>query len=830
MTSWFENLPIRRKLTAIVLSICGSVLLLALAAVFLYELHSYRRTLVRDATVLADVVGANIRAAVAFDDENAGREILQALRWEPAVVSAGLYTEAGRWFVDYTRERAAAALPAAAAPDGARFTREGLIVTRPVELNERRIGSIYMVVDTSGIRTRLLLFGGIAALILLGSFWVALGLTAWLQRPITQPILDLAATAKQIAERQDYSVRSPRNGGGEVGTLTAAFNHMLTGIEQREGALRGANESLRAEIIERKLAEDRVHAQVARLAQINQITRAIGERQDVPSVLHTVVRNLEEHMPVEFACVCLYDPAEHSLAVASVGLRSAALAEQLGLQEKTDVPVDANGLNRCVHGELVYEPCAGDVAAPFPQRLAAAGLSALVLAPLVVESSVFGVLVAARRQPSSFSSADCEFLRQLSEHVALAAHQAQLYTALQRAYDDLRQTQQTVMQQERLRALGQMASGIAHDINNAVSPVSLYIESLLEHEPSLGAQAREWLQIVQRAVEDVTHTVSRLREFYRQREPQLILAPVNLNAVVDQVADLTRARWFDMPQQRGAVIDLRRELEPDLPLATGVESEIREALINLVFNAVDAMPQGGVLTLRTRAVAAGEAGAPSDAPVQVAIEVADTGIGMDEETQRRCCEPFFTTKGDRGTGLGLAMVYGIVERNNAALEIDSAIGRGTTMRLLFQVTTTDAETIDQPRPGSRPSQRLRLLIIDDDPVLLKSLSDILKGDGHAVETANGGQAGINQFHDALRRGQPFDAVITDLGMPYVDGRRVAGAIKTGMAETPVILLTGWGNRLASEEAIPPHVDRVLTKPPKLRELREALATIQVPIS
>ena len=131
----------------------------------------------------------------------------------------------------------------------------------------------------------------------------------------------------------------------------------------------------------------------------------------------------------------------------------------------------------------------------------------MVAAPLLVESQVFGVLIAARREPNSFSSGDCEFLRQLSEHVALAAHQAQVHTALQQAYDDLRQTQQAVMQQERLRALGQMASGIAHDINNALSPMALYTESLLEREPNLSPRTREYLETSQRAIEDVAHTV-----------------------------------------------------------------------------------------------------------------------------------------------------------------------------------------------------------------------------------------------------------------------------------------------------------------------------------
>jgi len=186
--------------------------------------------------------------------------------------------------------------------------------------------------------------------------------------------------------------------------------------------------------------------------------------------------------------------------------------------------------------------------------------------------------------------------------VALASHQARLYGDLQKAYDDLRQSQHTVMQQERLRALGQMASGIAHDINNAISPVSLYTESLLEREPNLSERARGYLVTIQRAIEDVARTVARMREFYREREAQLTLERVELNSAIRQVAELTRPRWHDLPQQRGLNVDLLLDLADALPEIMGAEHEIRDALTNLIFNAIDALPTGGTITVRTRKV------------------------------------------------------------------------------------------------------------------------------------------------------------------------------------------------------------------------------------
>jgi len=586
-------------------------------------------------------------------------------------------------------------------------------------------------------------------------------------------------------------------------------------VQERTADLAQANDTLRHDVAERKRVEVRLQAQMARLALLSQITRAIGERQDNHSIFQVVVGTLEEQLPVDFACLCLYEPAANALTVVNVGTRSAVLATELALTERARVEIDENGLSQCVRGRLVYEADLGTIAFPFPRRLHAVGLGAMVAAPLLTESKVFGILIAARREPNSFSSGECEFLQQLSEHVALAAHQAGLHGSLQTAYDDLRQTQQAVMQQERLRVLGQMASGIAHDINNAISPITLYTESLLESEPNLSERTRSYLQTIQRAISDVAETVTRMREFYRQREQQTALVPVQLNALVPQVVELTRARWADMPQQRGCVIRLQTELAASLPQIMGVESEIREALTNLIFNAVDAMPEGGTLRLRT--------GVKEGAKVH--LEVSDTGVGMDEETRRRCLELFFTTKGERGSGLGLATVYGMVQRHGAEIQIESEPGKGTTMHLSFavpgEVTSAPAATIYPAAAG------LRILIVDDDPVLLKSLRDTLEYDGHVIVTANGGQQGIDALTATPGAGA-FDIVITDLGMPSVDGRKVAAAVKAASPSTPVLMLTGWGQRLVTEGDTPEHVDRVLSKPPRLRELRTALAELAGP--
>jgi PAS domain S-box-containing protein len=918
-------LPIRRKLTAMMLSTSAAILLVTCTAFIAYDFVTFRRSNQEQIGTLGRIIAINSTAALAFRNAEDAGDVLAALKGEPHVTGAALYDHDGRLFARYPGDAPATAFPPGPGAEGYAFEDGQLSGFQPVsEHAGLHLGDLFVRSDMSAMNERLRQYGLIAAAVFAFSLLLAYVLARTLQERISKPLLSLTETARAISERADYSVRAPMEGEAEFQVLTGAFNQMLAQIGAQNAVVRESEERLRAvmnsalsavvlmdangtivdwnlcaerifgwsraeavgkqladtiippryrdahreglrrfaggagskiidqtlemwalrrdgslfpveisisvlkmdantmfcgfvtDITERAEARGRVQTQIARLDLLQRTTRAIGERQDLHSIFQVIVRNLEDNLPIDFGCVCLYDgTAQQKLVIATIGAKSSLFAHALGLAQRSEISIEENGLAACINGRLMHEPDLAGAPFPFSQGLARVGLHSLVAAPLLVESKVFGVLIAARTRQHSFSSADCEFLRQLSEHVALAAHQVQLYTALQGAYDELRQSQQTLLQQERLRALGQMASGIAHDINNAISPVALYTESLLEREPNLSQRTRDYLTTIRRSIDDVAQTVARMREFYRQRDPQSNLAPLDLNPAVEQVLHLTQARWRDVPQERGIVIAARTELAADLPRILGTESDIRDALTNLVFNAVDAMPGGGALTIRTRAIDAG-------GRRTVELAVIDSGAGMDEETRRRCLEPFFTTKGERGTGMGLAMVYGMVKRHAAQIEIESAPGRGTTMRVLFEPAPSDAVAASVKPAAVRPPRNLRLLVVDDDPLLTRSLAHTLEADGHTVTVADGGKAGIDAFQSACDAGESFDLVITDLGMPYVDGRAVASAVKRISPETPVLMLTGWGQRLNMEQAVPPCVDRVLSKPPGLHELRAAL--------
>jgi signal transduction histidine kinase/ActR/RegA family two-component response regulator len=792
-----SSTPIRRTLMNMIFLVSGVVLLVTSAAFCTYEFLTFRQSSIQQLQILSRAIASNSTAALAFENSEDAAGVLSAFKSDPHIVAAALYTVGGKLFATYPQGLAPERFPAHP-HSGYAFSSSALVGFEPVAEGSKQLGSLFVESDLNAMYSRMQLYGLILVLVAALSLSLAYLISRRLQHRLLHPILALASTTRAVAERHDYTVRAAPTGTYEFDLFTDTFNQMLTQIQD---------------------SEEKLRAQLSRLSLLQHITRATGERQDLPSIFQVVLASLEENLPIDFGCFLLHDATAKTLTVGALGIKGASFVEKLGLLPNSPVPIDANGLSRCVAGELVHEPDVAQVSFPFPQRLTAAGLRSVVFAPLIVESQVFGVLVCARRDAAAFSSGECEFLKQLSEHVALASHQARLHGALQQAYDDLRQSQHTVMQQERLRALGQMASGIAHDINNAISPVSLYTESLLEREPNLSERTRNYLTTIQRAIEDVARTVARMREFYRERDAQLTLERVQLNRAVQQVVDLTRPRWSDLPQARGAMVDLQTYFAESMPDIMGAEHEIRDALTNLIFNAVDAMPSGGTLSVRTRKATV------ADGETRVLIEVTDTGVGMDEDTRRRCLEPFYTTKGERGTGLGLAMVYGMIQRHSAELEIDSAPGKGTTVRLNFPAVTSSAVSSVKSKNVAVVKRRLRILLVDDDPLLIKSLQDTLQEDGHLITATHGGREGIDAFAAAVKRGENFDIVVTDLGMPHVDGRKVASSIKSSSPSTPVVLLTGWGQRLIATNDTPAHVDKVLAKPPRLHELRAALAEL-----
>jgi signal transduction histidine kinase/ActR/RegA family two-component response regulator/HAMP domain-containing protein len=817
-----RTISIRQKLLLITMTSSAVALLLIASSFLIYENLIFRQTIVQDLTTQARVIGERSTAALSFNDANAAAEYLGSLADKAHIVVACFYSGTNRFAPPYFRDKQSPrTAPLHPGPEGWSFSRNALSGFQPIRLSGQTIGWIYLESDLDELHARLRNYAYNLCIFGLISLLAAYLLATRLQKIISGPIANLAETARAVTAQKNYSVRARKESEDELGQLIDGFNGMLAQIQERDGALRRVNDELENRVAER--TRD-LQQHLDHISLLNQITYAVAECRDSAEIIPIVLQQLDDHLPLDYSVAYRFDKPAGMWTFMGRSLKSRSIAEQI--QAPVSIPVANTMFSRCSKGEIVYvpdqsafDPVPGQADLPVLRNVAGAGLLSAVGAPLIVEGKVFGVLVFRRRARDGFSEVERDFIKGLSAHVSQAIYQAQLYQNLQKAYDELRQTQQAAMQQERLKALGQMASGIAHDINNALSPITGYAELIRMEEPGLREDSRQFLQYIMTASKDIAHIVARLREFYRPRAARESLLALNLNHVVKQVVDMTRPRWRDIPQSRGIMIEMRADLDPHPPKFAGIESEIREALVNLVLNAVDALPAGGVITVRTRAIIP-EGEKPDAAPTHAILEVSDTGVGMDEETGKHCLEPFFTTKGKRGTGLGLAMVYGVVERHEGKIEIDSKPGKGTTLRLIFPIRQLTAKT-----PGSGKHHLpgpFRILFIDDEPALRQLMQKILARDGHHVETPDGGRAGVEALRAALNREEPFDVVITDLGMPYMDGHEVAAAVKHESPGTPVVMLTGWGVFMKDDGALPAHVDGILSKPPHVDELRNML--------
>jgi signal transduction histidine kinase len=377
---------------------------------------------------------------------------------------------------------------------------------------------------------------------------------------------------------------------------------------------------------------------------------------------------------------------------------------------------------------------------------------------------------------------------------------------LEDALFQLQQAQQRIVQQERLRALGQMASGIAHDFNNALAPILGYSDLLLHGRHITPEKTIEYLQIIRTAAKDSSSVVSRLREFFRYRDEHDVFGPVKLNDLVWQVMALTRPRWRDQALGRGVEIQFVTDLQR-VPTVLGSESELREMFVNLVFNASDAIGSGGgTILCRTFAT-----------PTGAALQVIDTGCGMTEDVRLRCFEPFFSTKGEQhGSGLGLAMAYGVVRRHDGQIEIESAPGAGTKFTVSL-LAYDDARHREPPRETGAFVRPLRILVVDDEAAVREVLAACLSEDGHFVDCEPDAASALQRVRTA-----PWDIVLTDRAMPRMNGDQLAAEIKRLDPAMPVVMITGFADLMRDVGDQPLAIDAIVRKPFTVESLREGI--------
>jgi len=363
---------------------------------------------------------------------------------------------------------------------------------------------------------------------------------------------------------------------------------------------------------------------------------------------------------------------------------------------------------------------------------------------------------------------------------------------------------QSQTQRNRLETLGRMTMGIAHDFNNLLSGILGYTELLLGYaideksDPTLA----EHLRTIERAALDGAALIRKIQQYIRQ-EKQTHFTPLDVPTIIQDCITLTRPYWYNEPRRVGISIEVEQDFD-DVPPVFGSATELREVFLNLILNAVQAMPEGGTITFRTK-----------NTDLGVRIDVIDTGVGMSEDVRQHIFEPLYTTKGERGTGMGLAVSYGIIQEHEGTIRVDSRLGEGTS----FSIVLPRAEKSRPERKEVTAVDHRRtahIMVVDDEHMVRTILKKLLTLKGHTVIQAESGEDALEliESHD-------LDIVFTDLGMPQMNGRQLAHEIRARHPELPIVLLTGDTDAGEPGE----DVDVVLSKPFKIDQLDRTIQEI-----
>jgi signal transduction histidine kinase/DNA-binding response OmpR family regulator len=433
-------------------------------------------------------------------------------------------------------------------------------------------------------------------------------------------------------------------------------------------------------------------------------------------------------------------------------------------------------------------------------------ISAPIVFAVAIKSQreVFGVInVTNRRSGKPFNSDDVAFLSGLASQLGIVIDGARRSDQLHKAYQSLRATQEQLVFSERIKAVGQMAAGVAHDFNNALSVIVARAQFALARLEGPGPDiptVRSDLETIIKTSLQGAESIKRIQDYTRIRK-DTPNSPVSLNSVIKDAVEIARPKWKEQSEARGKQVVLETNLQ-EIPDVSGNVYELTQVVNNLIFNAVEAMPDGGRIQIDT-----------STRDGLVMMRLADTGIGMNDETQKRLFEPFFTTK-ESGQGLGTSIVFGIVSRHGGEITVDSVPGKGTTFTVTLPECRFVQTDIDVDRAiESRPFVAARILLIDDDDMVRDTHEEVLKAGGHRVATVGSGMAAVEKCHE-----QEFDVVITDLSMPGMSGLELATEVKRLHPKVPVVLFSGWAMQELEEKVKEAGIDHILVKPCLMEDL------------
>ncbi len=602
---------------------------------------------------------------------------------------------------------------------------------------------------------------------------------------VIRPLREARDLAQAIASGQ-LDRRLPVRSGDELGDLAGSMNSMAGSLQKAQARAEQEAEALR-------------NASAAMLS----IARGARSAQDPRSVFQMVAHEVAAVTHARAVALAVPTPQggapvfEHFSPPAPWG----------GLERGRPLPEQAlTRLRGLGDGAMRLSP-ATDSECPLCAALAAEDFRAALLVSLLLPGSgTPAVLLVASADADAFPAAERDVVIALTSHLSSALHAQRLEARLEEAFEELQRTHDYLVHSEMLRVVGEMAAGVAHDFNNLLGAIlgrAQLLKRRLENGELSSEELLTSLAVIERAAEDGRETGRRLRQFGPTTH-NASAKPVDLHAIVRDAVEFTRPRWLNEAQAEGLTIEVRVESRPGAWVA-GRASELREVFTNLILNAIDALPEGGTILIAVDA--SGE---------RVEVSVADDGVGMDEETSRRLFQPFFTTKGERGTGLGLAVVYGIVQAHGGTIAVDTRLGSGTLMHLSFAHAQAPEERPETSRlDGQLPV--LDVLVVDDEAPVREVLRDITAALGQGVTECASGAEALKAFQPGLH-----SLVLTDLGMPGMTGWELARRLRTMDPDVTIVFVTGWGEDVDHRAAGDAGASLVLAKPFNLEDVERAV--------
>ncbi|MFQ5639975.1 MAG: PAS domain S-box protein [bacterium] len=754
----FQSRSIKKKLTLIIMLISGLSLLLACLAFIMYDLISFKSAMKRDLNILAEVIGANSTAALIFDNAADAKETLAALKAEKHITSACVFTKDGNVFTQFIRDDVnARLLPTKPQPDGQEIRKGHLVLFREIVFDGEAIGTIYIQSDLEELYSRLKRYGVIIVFVLFIASLAAFLMTARLQRIISEPILHLAKMAKIVSAKKDFSVRAEINSQDELGFLSERFNEMLSQIQDRDTALQKAHDTL----------ENQAQELQKELTERKKFERALRHSEER-------FRDLFDNAPDMYI---ILEPTGtivdfNRRGIKELGYRS---EEILGKPLKNIMHHhDRTKAEKFINQIQKFEKPPKNIEARLIDKKG----------NVIWVSKEFSLLKTKKGKLQSIRV----ICRDITEH---------------------RRLQEELKRAHRLEAAGRIAGQIAHDFNNLLGPLAAYPmllrEELPEDHPVLGM------------VDEMESAANKIATINQQllalgRRGHYSMEPIDLNDLVQKVG-----MSLSLPQE----ITLLEELASGLLLIKAGEAQLTRALTNLFVNAKDAIHGPGKITIRTMNVYL-------DEPLRgyqtikrgeyVKLEISDTGAGIRPAALDKIFDPFFTTKTMdrmRGSGLGLSVVYGIVEDHKGYITVKSIPGNGTTFSLYFPVTREVqrevAETIEKIEGGNES-----ILIVDDDPIQRKVATQLLRRLGYRIHTAKSGEEAIDYVRKVSQ-----DLLILDMVMDGIDGTETYRRILEFQPQQKAIVLSGYAMSKRVEKALKLGVGGFVSKPISLN----ALATV-----